>query len=415
MNICYVSAFPPSERMLNEYAFHIVRALNNDPSNNITVLADEQSGPVRELDGFNVVRTWRFNSLSNPFRILTKVRELKPDVVWFNLLFATFGNQLNPAAAFSGLLAPALVRAAGYQTHITLHHLMEHVNLADAGVRNQFLYRVAGWTATKALLRADSVTVLLPGYQRTLIEKYKAKNAHFSPHGIFCSRPEPPNMERRGNPEHRLLALGHWGTYKRLEMLMDSFPRIAAIVPNVKLIVAGCDHPIAPGYMESIAQKHRHDSRIEFAGYIPEEQIPELFRSASLLLMPYSSSTGSSGVAHQAAEYGVPIVCADLPEFREMADQEGLAIQFYDATDSSSFVGRVVDLLNSPSGLREMSWRNYHAAERMTLPYIVQGYLELFRNSMRRKRRTREFAEPAAVAPAVVGAPESDTTVQAFE
>ena len=415
MKICYVSAFPPSERMLNEYAFHIVRTVKDDPSNSITVLADEQPGPVRELDGFNVVRTWQFNSFSNPLRILAKVRELKPDVVWFNLLFATFGNQLNPAAAFSGLLAPALVHAAGYQTHITLHHLMDHVNLEDAGVRNQFLYRLAGWAATKALLVADSVTVLLPGYQRTLVQKYKAKNAHFIPHGIFCSRPEPPDMERRGNPEHRLLALGHWGTYKRLEMLMEAFPHIAARIPNVKLVVAGCDHPITPGYIESIAQKYRHDARIDFAGYIPEEQIPELFRSTSLLLMPYSSSTGSSGVAHQAAEYGVPIICADLPEFREMAEQEGLAIEFYDATDSSSFTGRVIDLLNSRSWLEEMSWSNYHAAERMTLPYIVQGYLELFRSGMRKKRRTDEFMEPGAAAPGVVAPPESDSTVQAFD
>lgn len=415
MKICYVSTFPPSERMLNEYAFHIVRTVKDDASNSITVLADEQQGPVRELDGFNVVRTWQFNSLSNPFRILAKVRELKPDVVWFNLLFATFGNQLNPAAAFSGLLAPALVRTAGYQTHITLHHLMDHVNLEDAGVRNQFLYRLAGWAATKALLQADSVTVLLPGYRRTLVEKYKAKNAYFSPHGIFCSRPEPPTMERRGNPEHRLLALGHWGTYKRLEMLMDTFPQIAAKIPNAKLIVAGCDHPITPGYIESIAQKYRHDSRIEFAGYIPEEQIPELFRTTSLLLMPYSSSTGSSGVAHQAAEYGVPIICADLPEFREMGEQEGLAIQFYDANNSSSFVDSVVDLLNSRSRLEEMSRRNYHAAERMTLPFIVQRYLELFRNSMRKNSRTRGFAEPAVVRSPGVAPSESDTTAQAFD
>jgi glycosyltransferase involved in cell wall biosynthesis len=222
-------------------------------------------------------------------------------------------------------------------------------------------------------------------------------------------------MDRRGNPEHRLLALGHWGTYKRLEMLMDTFPQIAAQIPNVKLIVAGCDHPITPGYIESIAQKYRHDSCIEFAGYIPEEQIPELFRTTSLLLMPYSSSTGSSGVAHQAAEYGVPIVCADLPEFREMGEHEGLAIQFYDASNSSSFVRSVVDLLNSRSRLQEMSWRNYQAAQRMTLPFIVQGYLELFRNSMRKKNRTRELTEPAVVASPAIIPPESDTPVQAFD
>ena len=365
--------------MLNEYAFHIVRTVKEDPANRITVLADEQSGPVQELDGFEVARVWQFNGITNPLRILAKVRELKPDVVWFNLLFATFGNQLHPAAAFMGLFTPALLRAAGYETHITLHHLMDHIDLEHAGVRNPLVYRTAGWIATKALLMANSVTVLLPAYQKTLVEKYKAKNAYFSPHGIFCSRPEPPQMDRRGNPEHRLLAMGHWGTYKRLEMLMEAFPRIAAQIPNAKLVIAGCDHPMTPGYIESVAQKYRDDPRIEFAGYVPEVAIPELFRSTSLLLMPYSSSTGSSGVAHQAAEYGVPIVCADIPDFREMGAHERLAIDFYEVENADSFVNRVVETLGSTARLAEMSRKNYQAAQSMTLPHIVNNYLQLFR------------------------------------
>ena len=380
--------------MLNEYAFHIVRTVKEDPANRIIVLADEQSGPVQELDGFEVIRVWQFNNLANPFRILAKVRELKPDVVWFNLLFATFGNQLNPAAAFMGLFTPALLRVAGYKTHITLHHLMDHIDLEHAGVRNPLVYRTAGWIATKALLMANSVTVLLPAYQRTLVEKYKAKNAYFSPHGIFCSRPEPPQMNRRGNPEHRLLAMGHWGTYKRLEMLMEAFPRIAAQIPNAKLVIAGCDHPMAPGYIESVAQKYRHDPRIEFAGYVPEAAIPELFRSTSLLLMPYSSSTGSSGVAHQAAEYGVPIVCADIPDFREMAEHERLAIDFYEVENADSFVNRVVETLGSPARLAEMSWKNYQAAQSMTLSQIVNNYLQLFRG-LSKKFVTSETLEAA--------------------
>jgi glycosyltransferase involved in cell wall biosynthesis len=391
MKICYVSAFPPSERMLNEYAFHFVRILQADPAHSVTVLGDVQPTPVQELAGFDVVRTWHFNSFSNPFRILKAVRELKPDVVWFNLLFATFGNQLNPAAAFAGLFTPALVRAAGFPAHITLHHLMDHIDLKHAGVRNPLLYRLAGWTATKALLLANSVSVLLPAYKKTLVEKYKAKNAHFIPHGIFCSRPEPPDMSLRGNPEHRILAMGHWGTYKRLELLMEAFPAIAARVPNVKLVIAGCDHPMAPGYIESVAAKYRHDPRIDFAGYIPETKIPDLFRGISALLMPYSSSTGSSGVAHQAAEYGVPIVCADIPDFHEMAEHEQLAIDFYTVNDGSALAERVVELLNSPGRLTEMSQRNYQAALRMTLPHIVQSYLQLFEQSLSEKKRTREL------------------------
>ena len=392
MKICYVSAFPPSERMLNEYAFHIVRTVKEDPANSVTVLGDKQPTPVRELEGFDVVRCWSFNSPTNAFRILEKIRELKPDVVWFNLLFATFGNQHNPAAAFLGLFTPALVRAAGYPTHITLHHLMDHIDLEHARVRNPFLYRLAGWTATKALLMSNSVSVLLPAYQKTLVERYRAKNAHLNPHGIFCSQPEQPDMSRRGNPEHRILAMGHWGTYKRLEMLMEAFPAVASRVPNVKLVIAGCDHPMTPGYIESAAQKYGHDRRIEFAGYVPEANIPELFRGISVLLMPYSSSTGSSGVAHQAAEYGVPILCADIPDFREMAEHEGLAIDFYSVNESASFASSVVQMLNSPARLAEMSEKNYRAAQRMTMPSVVQRYLQLFEQSLSQEKPAGDFA-----------------------
>jgi glycosyltransferase involved in cell wall biosynthesis len=110
--------------------------------------------------------------------------------------------------------------------------------------------------------------------------------------------------------------------------------------------------------------------------------------------MPYSSSTGSSGVAHQAAEYGVPIVCADIPDFREMAEHERLAIDFYEVENTDSFVKRVVETLNSPARLAEMSWKNYQAAQSMTLPQIVNNYLQLFRG-LSKKSVTSETVEAA--------------------
>jgi glycosyltransferase involved in cell wall biosynthesis len=264
---------------------------------------------------------------------------------------------------------------------------MDHIDLDHAGVRNPRLYRMAGWTATKGLLMANSVSVLLPAYQKTLAQKYRAENAYFSPHGIFSASAEAPDMTRRGNPEHRILAMGHWGTYKRLEMLMETFPEIAARVPNVKLVVAGCDHPMTPGYIQSVAEKFRDNPQIEFAGYVAEEKIPELFRSMSLLLMPYSSSTGSSGVAHQAAQYGVPIVCADIHDFREMAEYEHLAIDFYPVDDRRAFARTVAELLNSPDRLAQMATKNYEAALGMTLPHIVQNYVRLFEQHGIRKGR----------------------------
>src|SRR5579864_8475718 len=205
MKICLVTAFPPSRRGLNEYGYHIARQLQNDPLLSLTVLADElEETGASELDGFHVRRCWGFNTLSNPARLLRTIRDLKPQVVWFNLLFSTFGNK--PAAAFAGLSIPALTRAAGFYTHVTLHHLMENIDLHDAGVRFPHLYRMAGSVATRMLLTSNSVSVLLPAYRRTLVEKYGRENVHFRAHGIFSARPEYPDMNLRGDPEHRIVA-----------------------------------------------------------------------------------------------------------------------------------------------------------------------------------------------------------------
>ena len=62
-------------------------------------LADQLPGEPAELDGFSVVRCWSFDDPSSPYRLLKALRQFKPDVVWFNLLFSTFGR--NPLIAFA--------------------------------------------------------------------------------------------------------------------------------------------------------------------------------------------------------------------------------------------------------------------------------------------------------------------------
>jgi glycosyltransferase involved in cell wall biosynthesis len=376
MKICLVTAFPPSRRGLNEYGYHIARELQRDPLLSLTVLADQLPAPAEELPDFDVVRCWEFNRGSNLQRLLRTVRDLKPDVVWFNLLFSTFGT--SPAAAFFGLCIPALTRLRGFYTHVTLHHLMDNVNLADAGVEFPRLYRAAGSMATRALLMSNSVSVLLPAYRRTLIERYRGENVHFRAHGILSARPEYPDFSRRGNPEHRILAFGKWGTYKRLELLIEAFAEVCERVPQARLVVAGSNHPMTPGYVESVAERFRDSERIEFTGYVPEDKLGDLFARSSVMVMPYSSATGSSGVAHLACEYGVPIISADIADFRDMAADENIAIDFYQTGEPQDLAEKLTSLLLSPERQHEMADQNFSAALRMTMPQIISQYLRTF-------------------------------------
>src|SRR5216684_3798241 len=376
MKICLVTAFPPSTGGLSEYGFHLAQELQRNPFLNLTVLADELPANHVEPDGFTVQRCWSFDDPLSAFRLLKALHRLKPDVVWFNLLFSTFGR--NPLVAFSGLMTPLLARLSGCYTHVTLHHLMDTVDLKDAGVRFPRAYRMAGAFATRMLLLSNSVSVLMPGYRKILFDKYGGDNVHVRSHGTLTRRPEFPDFSRRGSPEHRILAFGKWGTYKRLELMISAFEDLQTRLPQAKLVIAGGDHPQAHGYVESIRQKYVGNQRIEFTGYVREDQLPDLFQTSSVAVMPYSSSTGSSGVAHLACAYGVPIVCADIADFRQMAEGEELAIEFYQSGNAQDLADCLFRFLENPEKQQEMATQNFASALRMTMPNIVQKYLRHF-------------------------------------
>lgn len=401
MKICLVATFPPSGRQLNEYAYHIARELQANPDIELTILADEltnydfatdkNGNPLPaaqqpELPGFEVIRCWKFGSVGTPVRLLQTIRRLKPDVVWYNLVFSSFATPEKPVAAFAGLSAPALTRAAGFYTHITLHHILEHVDFGSAGVKLEGLFRIGAKFTTKALLKANSVSVLLSGYHRTLRTKYFAQNVLLSTHGTFGSIPTPPDFTNRGNPHRRILAIGHWGTYKRLETLMEAFPLVLKMIPDARLIVAGANHHTKVGYWESIRDAQPAGLPVEFRGYVPEDEIPELFASTSIVAIPYDSATGSSGPAHQACEFGVPIVCADLPDFRAMVDDEDMAVRFYKPGNAADLAEQLIAILNSPDIEYEMAEQNFVAGLEMMIGNVVNNYLRWFK--LQRCKRT---------------------------
>jgi glycosyltransferase involved in cell wall biosynthesis len=399
MKICLVTTFPPSGRQLNEYAFHIARELQRDPRIDLTILADElesyefatdgSGNPLMadlcEIPGLHVVRCWAFNRLLTPFRLLRAIQKAKPDVVWFNLVFSTFATPDCPITAFAGLCVPALARALGCYTHVTLHHILEHVDFVAAGVRRERILRLGSDLATRALLKASSVSVLLSAYQRTLQMKYSAHNIRLGTHGIFASAPSAADFSRRGNPEQRILAIGHWGTYKRLETLMEAFPAVLKRIPNARLIIAGANHHTKSGYWESIRESQKGNLRIEFRGYVAEDEVPDLFRTSTIAVMPYDSATGSSGPAHQACEFGVPMVCADIADLRTMALDENMAISFYKTGNAVDLADKLTGLLESLELQRRMADQNSSAAARMTMPNVVRDYLRWFKLAERKR------------------------------
>src|SRR5579862_5856632 len=254
MRICLITTFPPSRHHLSEYGYHLAEELRRQDVD-FTILGDAYSSEQprqNELPGFKVRRCWRVDAVSNALSILHEVREIQPDIVWFNLVYSTFGT--NPIAAFAGLCIPELVRAFGFRTHVTLHHLMAVCDLHHADISFPRVYRFAGNIATRSLLRADSVSVLLERYRHMLQKGYGANNVGVRPHGTL-GKPYAPDAELRPASEFRMLAFGKWGRYKRLETPLEALSAVLSKVPGASLIIAGCDHPNRPGYLARLKEK----------------------------------------------------------------------------------------------------------------------------------------------------------------
>jgi glycosyltransferase involved in cell wall biosynthesis len=384
--VALVTAFPPGRGDLSEYGFQLARVLKDSFGLTPLIYADLHSGvdhhPDDELPGYNVTRCWRFNSVASFVTLLSKIRKHRPDVVWFNIGLSTMANQPMPAMAASAL--PCLCRVLGYNTHVTLHAFSENVDFEHAAVSSPALYRFGARLATRLLLRSDGVHLMLPSYREQMLKTFgsRRQNIFVHPHGIFGYGPEDETPAQR--TPGAVLAFGSWGTYKRLECLMEALPTIRRSLPAAQLWVAGGDHPKARRYLQDCAARYRDVPGVHFLGYVAEEHVAGLFRRASVAVLPYNSSAGSSGVVHLACEHQVPIVAADIPDLRELAEFENLHLAFFPANDPKALASELLRVLADDSIGKSLTEHNLRSVSKLTLREIVADYLRTFAHTASR-------------------------------
>ncbi len=385
--IGFVTAFPPGRNSLNEFGFHFVNHMASaDGVDALVVLADDtDAGPpdVSEIRANNPNATveaeavWSFNDAANPLRILRAVRRHKLDAVIINLQFATFGDGKVPGAL--GLLTPAALRAAGVPTGLILHNLADNVDMQDAGFTDSAVMAAvmnkAGRVLTRALLLSDYVALTIPRYVEFVRDSYGAKNVLLVPHGSF-EEMEEPTFGIPDGPKRKILAFGKWGTYKTVDVLVDAFrDLIGRGYEDLELVIAGTDSPNSPGYLDSIAAGCSDLDNVTFTGYVAEEDVAELFTSSAVTAFPYTSTTGSSGVLHQAGSYGRSAALPDIGDFTEVIEEEGFIGQYFTPGDASSLADSLAKLLDDEELNAEHGERNYLAASGIPMAEICDWHI----------------------------------------
>ncbi len=392
MKLAIVTAYPPSKVTLNEYAYYLVKHFRQHQNvSEVVLLTDIQPKTADiqfEEDGCQITikQCWKFNSYTNLFSVMKTIHQVQPDGVLFNLQFMKFGDKKIPAAL--GLLLPMACRAKGIPTISLLHNILEQVDLNSAGFTSnkilQKVYNFIGTTLTRFVLQSDVVAVTISKYVDILNEKYKAKNVKLIPHGTF-EIPEEPNYNIPDGPL-KVMAFGKFGTYKKVEILIEAVEKIRkTTAKEIEIVIAGTDNPNVPGYLATVASKYKHVSNLTFTGYVAEEDVATLFKESAVVVFPYTSTTGSSGVLHQAGSYGKAVVMPDLGDLGILVKEEGYRGEFFTPNSTDSLATAIQQIIENDDYRVSLGKMNYKAATALPMSKITSMYMDQFAEIIDRK------------------------------
>jgi glycosyltransferase involved in cell wall biosynthesis len=200
---------------------------------------------------------------------------------------------------------------------------------------------------TALLLRAVDAVVV-----HTEAERVALTGVTDRPVAVAALPPHLPDGSPRRrpaevSPRRRLLFFGKVRRYKGVDVLL----RALAAVDGIALTIAGEIYPDAadlPALVEHLGLAHRVGI---LPGYLPADDLPDLFASADALVLPYRSATASQHVA-LANRYGLPTVVTRVGNFADVVDDGVDALVC--APDDVADLVRALRELYRPGRLREL-------------------------------------------------------------
>jgi len=110
--------------------------------------------------------------------------------------------------------------------------------------------------------------------------------------------------------------------------------------------------------------------------------------SAAVTAFPYTSTTGSSGVLHQAGSYGRAAVLPAIGDFAEVIEEEGFVGLYFEPGNATSLADALAKMLDDEAMTIEHGRQNYLAASGIPMGEVIDWHLLHLGEAMSRRIRT---------------------------
>jgi glycosyltransferase involved in cell wall biosynthesis len=271
---------------------------------------------------------YRYDNSKSILRLL-KVQWKNYDEVIFNMLPTGFGK--GTIANATALFIPILLVKLHRQKNIkVIYHNSVFTNDVrklgyDTGfdkIRSFFLGIVE-----KILFKTLDTFVLLDLYKeridksigenRVRLLKSRYLEAITSLYINKAMNLEYLNAEKSDTPT--VLMHGSWGPQKNIELGLSGLKKLKENGAKFRLTISGGPNHHFPDYGRKFQELlHAYSDIVDdYLGPVSEKDIMKIFLQANILLLPYNTPGGHSGVLEQAIFFEIPTIAIDFPEYRE--------------------------------------------------------------------------------------------------
>jgi glycosyltransferase involved in cell wall biosynthesis len=326
-------------------AGHDVHVLTAGEGTGPLLMTREDRGvPVHELDApgreFDVFRTETY-WVGYTWAVLGALRKLSVGEPFDVIDFPDYG-----AEGFAYLLDRPEDDPAAVVVHLhgSLAMFAERIGWPEPRER---LHRVGIFMEDVAIHAADRLLAA-----SNAIAELTARRAAIAPEqvdvvagsvdtDVFAPSPEP----RPPQSGERVLFVGNVVANKGIWTVLDAFLRLAADRPEMSLVVAGSADETIAREIRARTKQGGVDGRVSLLGFVEHADLPELYRSADVLVVP-SHYEGGLGMAYlEAMACEVPVVAAAAGGAAEavVAEETGIMLASSDAEEAARAIARLLD------------------------------------------------------------------------
>jgi glycosyltransferase involved in cell wall biosynthesis len=297
---------------------------------------------------------------------------------WERPAVETFAGPVDIAHSMHPLLIPARDAAQV----VTIHDLyfLDRPDAASAEIRRDY----PSLTASHAR-RADAVIVVSNYTAREVQTRLDvpADRVSICPPGAPPWRAREPDQDQKSRP---LLFVGTTEPRKNIGVLLAGYRKLLMLMPDAPpLLMAGGVSPESSSVLSEIDVPPLA-GRVRHLGYVTDSARQDLYRSASVLVLP-SLDEGFGLPVLEAMTVGVPVVAANRGALPELLDGAGTLIE----PDDADGLARALEaLLIDPARARAAAEKGLRRAREFTWESTARRVMDVYSAAIdRRAARSR--------------------------